>query len=426
LVKIAFEVPYGKGCKAAEVRKKNLLFIARPFDSFRLPEDEVEIKRSLSNPVDCPPISNMSIRGKKVVVIGDDMTRSTPVSTIVPLLITELQKAGLKQEDLKIVIAVGTHRPMNRSEIKAKYGEVAEQVQVTNHNFADKEELVFLGKTRQRTPIWISREVYEADVRIGIGDIIPHNLAGWTGGAKIIQPGVSGEETTAHTHLISARYEPKDLLGKAENPMRQEMEEVAKSVRLNMIVNAVLNRKGKIIKVFTGDYVKAHREGVKLAEKIYCHTAPSKADIVVASSYPMDIDYWVAAKGIVSGYLALKAGGTIILVTPCREGVSAGNVHTETFKELGKKSYDMLEQEMKKGNVRDFIATSVIMVLARIKEKAKVIVISEGLTDRMCEWLGVTKMDDLQEALRKSFTHCGSGAKVAVLTHANLVIKSIT
>ena len=426
MFKITFEVPYGKGCKAAEIRKKNLLFITSPLDRFRLPEDKVEITRSLSNPVDCIPISNMSIRGKKVVVIGDDITRSTPVSTIVPSLITELQKSGLKQEDLKIVIALGTHRPMNRSEVKAKYGEVVERAEVVNHNFTDKEELVFLGKTRQGTPIWINREVCEADVRIGIGDIVPHNLAGWTGGAKIIQPGASGEETTAHTHLISARYDPKDLLGKAENPMRHEMEEVAKSVGLDMIVNTVLNRKGKIIKVFTGNYIKAHREGVKLAEKIYCYTAPSKADIVVASSYPMDIDYWVAAKGIVSGYLALKAGGTIILVTPCREGVSAGNVHTETFKELGKYSYDILEQEMKKGNVRDFIAASVIMVLARIKEKAKVIVVSEGLTDRMCEWLGVTKMDDLQEALTESFARYGSSAKVAVLTHANLVMKSTT
>ena len=426
MLKIFFKVPYGKECKIAEIAKKNLLFIARPLDSLRLPEEKAEIKRSFSNPVSSPPISNMSICGKKVVLIGDDITRSTPVDKILPLLIKELQKAGLKQEDMKIVIALGTHRPMKPSEVKSKYGEVVEQVEVVNHDFADREKLVFLEKTKQGTPIWINREVYEAEVRIGIGDIVPHNLAGWTGGAKIIQPGVSGEETTAHTHLISARYDPKDLLGKAENPMRHEMEEVAKSVGLDMIVNTVLNRKGKLIKVFTGNYIKAHREGVKLAEKIYCYTAPSKADIVVASSYPMDIDYWVAAKGIVSGYLALKEGGTIILVTPCHEGVSAGNVHTETFKELGKYSYDMLQQEMEKRTDRDFIAVSVIMVLARIKEKCKVIVVSEGLTDRMCEWLGVAKMDDLQEALRETFSRYGSKAKVAVLTHANLVMKSMT
>jgi len=426
LSKISFKVPYGRGCKTAEIRKENLLFIARPLDSFKLPEEEVELRRSLSNPLSCTKISNMSMRGKKVVIIGDDITRATPVSKIIPPVINELQKAGLKQEDLKIVIALGTHRPMKWSEVKAKYGEVVEQVQVTNHDFADKEKLVFLGRTKQGTPIWINREVYEADVRIGMGDVLPHNLAGWTGGAKIIQPGVSGEETTAHTHLISARYDPKDLLGKVENPMRREMEQVAKRVGLDVIVNTVLNRKGRIVKVFTGDYIKAHRQGVRLAERIYCYSASSKAEIVVASSYPMDIDYWVAAKGIVSGYLALKKGGTIILVTPCHEGVSAGNIHTETFKELGNYSYGRIQQEMEKRTDRDFIAASVIMVLARIKEKGKVIVVSEGLTDKMCEWLGVAKMDDLQEALRESFNRYGSGAKVAVLTHSNLVMKSAT
>jgi len=415
-------IPYGKRKILLKIKRKNLAFISDIANIASVKNEYKEIRNAINNPIESLDIKSLINPNDKIVLIGDDLTRPTPCNIIMRIILKELKEHGVKKDNIKIVIALGTHRPLTISEIYEKYGSIADKIRIINHEFKNKKKLTYLGDTPQGTPIWINNEVLNSDVKIGVGTIMPHNLSGWSGGAKIIQPGVSGEETTAATHLISAKYDPKELLGNVENPMRKEMEEVAKNVGLDMILNVVLNKKGKIVKAFSGDFIKAHREGVKIAEKTYCHRIPKEVDVIIASSHPMDLDYWVAGKAIVSSYLAIKNGGTIILVTPCYEGISAGNVHIEAFKRFGKLSYKEIEEKFKEGKIKDGVAASIMMVLAKIKEKAKILIFSDGLTEEMCKWLGVTKIYNIEKAL-EACKEYGKDLEIGILKNSEVVLK---
>jgi len=151
---------------------------------------------------------------------------------------------------------------MTDDEILRCFGEeVVRRVKVVNHEWMDKDKLVYVGTTKSGTPVYVNKLVYEADFVIGVGSIIPHLFAGYGGGAKIIQPGVCSEETTAYTHLLAALEDPLKLLGDPENVVRKEMEEVADVVGLDFIVNVVFNGRGEVVKVVAGDMRKAFREG---------------------------------------------------------------------------------------------------------------------------------------------------------------------
>ena len=194
----------------------------------------------------------------------------TPRQRIFPPLLDELNKAGIPDKDITVLIALGTHRYMSQEEIRDCFGkEVTRRVKILNHERKDKANLINVGSTPSGISIGVNKITYKADYLIGVGSIVPHSLAGYGGGAKIVQPGICSWETTGKTHLLPMK---KDeffaLVGNPENKVRLEMEEVARIVGLNFIVNVVLNSEGEIVKVVSGDPVKAHREGIKVAKEI--------------------------------------------------------------------------------------------------------------------------------------------------------------
>ena len=211
---------------------------------------------------------------------------------------------------------------MTDDEIRDKFGaETLRRVPIVNHPYKDPAALVDLGTTKNGGRILINREVVEADFKMGIGSIVPHHIPGYAGGAKIIQPGVSGEETTAYTHLLSVRA-PRSYLGVLENPVREELDAMARKVGMNTILNTVLNRHGEVVQAFFGDVVEAFRAGVAKSREVYDVPIPEEADIVLSSSHPCDIEFWQAHKTLYPSDLAVKAGGIVIVATPCHEGVA--------------------------------------------------------------------------------------------------------
>ncbi|MEM3046670.1 MAG: nickel-dependent lactate racemase, partial [Candidatus Bathyarchaeia archaeon] len=314
-----------------------------------------------------------------------------------------------------VVMALGTHRPMTQAEFVRKLGkEVVERVQVENHDFKDAEKLVYLGTTPNGTPISVNRRVYEADWKIGVGNIVPHHISGWAGGAKIVQPGVCGEETTASTHLFSVRKRGS-YLGAVENPVRQEMETIARRVRLNTVFNTVLNRRGRMIRAFYGDTAEAFRAGVKEAERVYCVKIPAKADIVLASSHPCDLDFWQAHKTLYSSNLAVKDGGTIIIVTPCPEGVS--KMHPELL-EIAHLTAERIEAKLKAGEIEDKLAAALAIAWSTVRRRANVLMVTEGIPAEQVQAIGFQHCETTQEALELAFKKQGEDAKVTVLEGA--------
>ena len=397
-MKERIEINYGSDIIKLELRKEAIKYKLKPARVQAVKNVKEEIERAVNHPVGSFPLNKLVKKGDKVIIVADDITRSTPTKEIVPQVLDLLNQGGVPDKDITLIIALGTHRPMTEEEILQKYGQqVVKRIKIINHNYLDKNELKHYGKTRRGTDIWVNRHVVEADVRIGIGNIIPHHPMGWSGGAKILLPGVAGEDTTAQLHLLGATG--GHSLGQVETPCREEMEDFAKIVEFDFIINTVLDDDGGVVRVVAGHIIDAHREGVKWGKLVCGAPFKEKTDITLSSSYPVDFDLFQAAKGIFSSTISTKEGGEIILVSPCSEGVSP--THQE-YIELALLSDDelfrMANEELDK---HDPMSITAALYFNPVKRLFKVTLVTDGISKEIIEKLGFNHLDrsDLQAYL---------------------------
>ncbi|MEM2178337.1 MAG: nickel-dependent lactate racemase [Candidatus Methanomethylicaceae archaeon] len=412
------DLPYGKKrIITLEVPDENIYFI---IDRSKLPtlkNIKKKISQALKNPIDASPLLKMVKPRNKVLIIGDDITRPTPQNLILPTLLNELNKIGISDNNIEIIIGLGTHRYMTDKEIEEKYSkEVIERVSVLNHNYKDRNQLINMGKTESGIPISVNKKLYEADFIISTGNIVPHLTAGWGGGGKSIQPGVSGEETTEQTHIMAAKMYVRGerLVGDPDNKMRKEIEAVALKAGLKMIINTVLNEKDEISNIFIGDVIKAHRKGVEYAKQAYCPKIPGLADIVIVACHPADIDYWQGTKPLSYAIEAVKPRGTVILIAEFPDGISPTH---PAIKDMGAWSCKEVLEAIEKGNVPydDLIAASAMLVHSKIREKVEIICYSEGISESDKEALGMLHASTLEEAIEMAFKSQRKDAKVGIL-----------
>ncbi len=364
------------------------------------------------------------VKGKntdlEVVLVSDDITRPTPTKTIIPIIIDTLNSLGIKEDRIKVLVALGSHRKMSRNELERKFGKgLLERIKVLQHDAWDKNQLVYIGETSSGIPIWINKHYYEADIKIGIGNIVPHPAAGWSGGSKIIMPGVSGARTVGLVHFHSALYDIEEIYGIRDNPVRREFDEIALKSGLKLIVNTIQNALKEVVDVVIGDVIDAHRAGVEIAEKIYRPIAP-QADIALISAYPYDVDYWQAGKGYLGAYLFLRKGGAAILVAKLPEGVSSVSLHKDELLNLGRLSPREIEERIRENKVNDLIAASIALVMAKARRKIRLYIITEGLTDKECEKLGLIKVDDVRDVVNEYKSILGREPRIVVMEDSSI------
>jgi nickel-dependent lactate racemase len=389
-----------------------------------LPEQEYRetdiIKKGLENPVGLPRIRE-TIKGKrKVLILVDDYTRNTPIHLILPELLKEMS-AAIDKDNIKLLIASGTHRPMTQTEKIKKFGHhVMANYNVLDHKYDDPKELAQLPNTAGGTEIWVNRAVTESDYVIGIGQIVPHRVSGFSGGGKIIQPGACGAITTGQTHWLSAQFPGIEIIGKIDNPVRREIEAVAKAAGLKFIVNAVLDGKAKTAHCICGDPLEAFRLGAQKSMEIYGVPMPEPVDIVITDSYPADTNLWQAAKGVYSADLALKPDGILILVTPCPEGVCAE--HSQIL-DIGYRPFAMVESMVKQGKIRDLTLAAHLAHVGRVVcEKAIGVLVSSCIDPQTSARLGFQWAASPQEALTFALKHKGKKARIAVIKNGGEIL----
>ncbi len=408
-------MPYGQENIEVSLPRENLIGVYSPKDIAAVADVKEEIMRAFTNPIGSRSLAEQIKGKKKVVILADDNTRLTPTDKIIPVMLDEMNSAGIKDEQITVIIALGTHRFMTEAEILEKFGqEVVNRVTIKNHDFKNPEALIDLGNTDNGTSVWVNREAYEADFKIGIGSIVPHHIPGFSGGAKIVQPGISGEHTTAETHLLSVRA-PRSYLGVQDNPVRRELNMIAKKIGMDTIFNTVLNRHGEVVGAFFGDTVEAFQEGVSLSREVYAVEIPEEADIVVSSSHPCDIEFWQAHKTLYPSDLAVKASGIVIIATPCYEGVAV--THPEMV-DITCHSSECLKKMVDDKQMHDEVAAALAIAWAQVKERETVYIVSSGIQSKDAEKLGFTPFDSVQAALDSAIKQKGSKARVTILTHA--------
>lgn len=375
------------------------------------PTDELStlLRSALEAPVGSLPLHRLARGACRVAIVVDDNTRQTPAAVIVPSLLDELAAAGLEPSGIRVIIAGGTHRPMTSPEIEAKLGsEVLGRVQVVQHD-AHSPDLVAQG-TVAGIPVWLNPWVANADLTIGVSSIVPHRYCGWSGGGKIIVPGVCGVETILGTHLQIVTN-PEIGLGLTENPAREAIDSIATSAGLRFIVNTVLGRGGAVLALVAGDPVAAHREGVRRARGIYGRTVPALADIVVANAYPATLNLWQGGKALYSAQRAVRPGGEIILTAPCREGIGE---HPE-FGALLPLSPAQIAERIAAEAVVDKLAAAAAFGVSQVASRAAITLVSEGLDRHATEALGFRWASGAQSALDGALARLGKDARILVL-----------
>jgi nickel-dependent lactate racemase len=408
-------VPYGDRELTFYLPGRTVCAVLSPQPVMPCPDSLAEVRRALAAPIGAPPLAAAARGARRVVIIADDLTRQTPVQAIIPLLLEELNAGGIRDEQVSVLIALGTHRPMTGEEIEARFGpEVTRRVRILNSPWQDPAHLRDLGVTPDGTPVQVSRLAVEGDFLIGLGSIVPHHICGYSAGAKIVQPGISGPATTGATHYFSTRTR-RSYLGRVDNPVRAEMEAIAERVGLSAVCNVVLDQAGRLVRAFYGHPRHAFRAGVELARQVYGVPLPGQADIVVAGSHPCDIEFWQAHKSLYPADLAVRQGGTVIVVTPCPEGVSVthGALLNYTGLEAGE-----IEGLIEAGVIGDVVSGSLALAWAKMRQRASISLVSDGISAEETRALGFTPFAGLEEALKAALQRHGSEAKVSVLTHA--------
>ena len=313
---LTLELPEGLDYRVLEVRS------AVPLDN---PARAIE--QALDAPIASPALVDMA-RGKRSAAISVcDITRPAPNREVLPAVLARLEAAGIPRRDITILIATGLHRPATEAEIREICGEdTAGRYRVLNHHARELSEHRALGSTAAGTPVFIDDRFVSADLHITLGFIEPHLMLGYSGGRKLIAPGLAAQETIKVLHSPRFMRDPRAAEGSIEdNPLHRELLEIARLARHDFLVDVALGRgtlRRPIAAVFSGDPVAAHRQGVEFVSRVMLETLDQAVDAVIttAAGYPLDLTFYQAVKGITAASHIVKPGGKVLLLAACEEG----------------------------------------------------------------------------------------------------------
>ena len=395
-------LPFGNKKINFDADEKNIIFYG---ERTRL-EPVKNIRETLSallrNPIGSEPLSLLAEGKKNILFVVEDITRATPLEEIVPVVADELNRAGIMDSMIKVLTAPGTHRLMTEAEMKKKYGSLLNRFTFIQHDATDASFIADLGTVKAgeySIPLHVNKALLEADFIIGFGSIVPHCNAGYSGGGKIILPGVCDFASTSAAHAAAAFCDEIPLGRTSGNPCREAIDAAAERAGLSFIVNTVLDENNVPVGIFAGDPMPAHREGVKLSGNAFSTEIPELADIVVASSYPADLDYWQGGKGLSAASFAVKKGGIIILISSCIEGMAENH---DKYRDYLKMKPEALMEFIKTTDPRnteaDIVSAAVAAENHKILAGATVFIVSEGLSDEDISALGFERFSSVQEA----------------------------
>ncbi|MEW6232895.1 MAG: nickel-dependent lactate racemase [Chloroflexota bacterium] len=411
-----YAMAYGQGQKAISLPQEKISSVLEPAPSQPLADPKATMLRALREPVDAPPLAGWARPGGKVVVIANDVTRLARSEAFLPLMLDELNLAGIPDREVQVVFSNGSHRAHTPEEQRMLVGEeTARRVALFDHDCRDHANLVELGITSRGTRVLINKRVVQADRVILTGSVVHHYFAGFGGGRKAILPGVSAYETLCQNH--SWMLDPHARAGKMDgNPVHEDMMEAMKMVRPPYLFNVVLNEQKEFVGVFAGDYDKAHRECCRLVDQIYGVTVSAKADLAIVScgGHPKDINMYQSHKTLENAARAVRPGGVIVLFAACPDGPGS-DLFYKWMREFG--SLQRIEEELRKGFV---LGGHKAYAVARLLAQAKTILVSD-MPDPMVRELLMTPAHSGEEALRLAYDYLGTqDASICLMPHGSL------
>ena len=382
------------------------------------------LDEALAHPIDSPSLGEQA-RGRRSAAISVcDITRPAPNRQTLPPILKILGEAGIPDAETKILIATGLHRAATAEEIDEIVGpEIARRYPVLNHDARNLDEHRFLGESRRGTPAYIDRRYLDADLHITLGFIEPHLMLGFSGGRKLIVPGLAAQETIKVIHSPKFMREPMATEGSIdENPLHRELCEIAGMARHDFMLDVALARDRSIAGVFAGNALAAHRQGVRFVSATLLEQLDEPVDAVITSAagYPLDLTFYQAIKGITAAHHILKPGGKILLLAECPEGAGAPEFRhmLQTFG-----SYTGFLNAIRETPV--IVDQWQLEKLALVANKHEVLFHVPGLGAEYRTHFGANAVDSPEAAVAALTGSLRPGAKVAVIPEGPYVLARV-
>lgn len=362
-----------------------------------------EISRVLDNPIGSAKLEEIAKPGMEVALLFDDLQRPTPVNLVIPEMLNRLNRAGIPDDRVWVVCAIGTHPVYSREELERKVGpEVAARLKerLVSHDPHSPENVV-IGKTHRGTLVEINPQVAFADLVIAVGECMPHPCAGFGGGFKIVMPGVASYRSVADHHFTWMRHRKSRVNILDGNPWYEEIVDAGQIARLSFKLDCIINEKKEIIRAFAGEPFAEHREASKYAASLYYVPLPKVADVTIIAAYPLEIGVQ-ATKALTMAGFCTRAGGTIIWVAPQKEsGPLMPLVRHMSSSETASDFHRRLIRGEIPEDLKSFGISFIMQVVyfKELAEKFSVIHVTEGLTPEVVCMMKFAHTKSLPEAI---------------------------
>lgn len=430
------QVPCGQDMLDLAVPDERLVGVYAPEPMKPASDPDALLRESIANGFDEQRLADKAKPGATACIAVTDRTRSTPNTLIVPILLDQLNALGIPDERITVISGGGMHAADTPDELVRNVGQVVvDRVDVITNDPDNDDVMVDLGTTKIGTPVEVHQCFAEADIKIGVTNVMPCMLAGWSGSGKIVMPGVSSRRAIYHNHKFFV--EPLMELGCAslmgvmppENPIRADIEDFATISGIDLLVNTVLNSERQLVDVFSGQHVTAHR-AAKDRMLSSVEVSPSQAaDVLVAGvgDSALEVSLFQGGSRVCGGVdRYLKPGGTLIMVNACHEGIYEGFEHEKfrnwmhqmpTPAEIGQ-----LVDDEKMGGEKGCVLFTFSWLLHEMD--CRVIIVTEGMTEDELADIHLDHATDLQEAFDDALENYDD-ASVIVMPYAGLVLPTL-
>jgi nickel-dependent lactate racemase len=372
---------------------------------------------ALRDPVAGPALRERVRPGQTVAISVCDGTRPQPRHLMVPAVLAELE--GLvRLDDVVVLVATGTHRGNTGAELRRMLGdEVVDRVRVVNHDARDRDRLVWVGTHGDGVPVWLNREWVEADVRITTGFVEPHFFAGFSGGPKLVAPGLAALETVLVLHDAARIGSPRATWGITRgNPVHDDVRAIAEATGVTFALDVVLNRDKDIVAAFGGDLLPMHAAACAAAKRMAMRPVPAPFDVVVTtnSGFPLDQNLYQSVKGMSAAFQVVRPGGTIVCAAECRDGFPDHGSYREVLASAA--SPQELLRTIQARSAGETVPDQwQVQIQARIQSGADVVMATSHLTDEELASAHLRQTRDVSETVARALAAAGPGARLCVL-----------
>lgn len=416
------ELAYGQGWLPVSLPGDVDITVVEPTYHAAVSDEAAYLRDVLANPVAGPRLRDRVRPGQTMAISMCDLTRPQPRDLMIPAVLEEVEGI-IAPKDIVVLVATGTHRGNTDDEIRQMLGDdFPADIRVVNHDARNPDSMTWMGEFGDGVPVWLNTLWAEADVRVTTGFVEPHFFAGFSGGPKLVAPGLASLETVLTLHDAARIGDPKATWGVIDdNPVHRDVRAIATGTGVTFGFDVILNREKKIVQAFCGDLLPMHEAARRVAREIAMEPVDGLFDIVITtnSGYPLDQNLYQAVKGMSAAFSVVKPGGTIICAAECRDGfpehgsykgvLASASSPEELFADISEREETEPDQWQ-------------VQIQAKIQSGANVIMHTSYLSDEQLALAHLTQTQDIGATVRELCARIGPDARVCVLPEGPLTV----